>query len=223
MKMPAADHASREVETFAAAVVHELRTPLCALSGEVEIALRRERPAIAYREALARIGARIAELIDLTGDLALLGQPPDLSAAAIASPLAITLDAILRRYPVAHVTVDAPDGATAIAGKPELLARGLTLLVDHAVRHRAADARIRVRVDTSCLDAHVGLVLDAEPPGFLPQTWDYFTEAGRPLSGVHAAGLLRLHAASRCLTDCGASIELASPTLEALVVRLRRG
>jgi signal transduction histidine kinase len=39
--------APEELEAFAAAVAHELRTPLAALSGEVDIALRRDRTAAA--------------------------------------------------------------------------------------------------------------------------------------------------------------------------------
>ena len=46
---------SEQLEAFAAAVAHELRTPLAALSGEVDVALRRERSAAAYRDALVRI------------------------------------------------------------------------------------------------------------------------------------------------------------------------
>ena len=64
-----AQEPAEQLEAFAAAVAHELRTPLAALSGEVDIALRRERSAAAYREALARIAASVAELVELTGDL----------------------------------------------------------------------------------------------------------------------------------------------------------
>lgn len=44
---------SRE-RRFTADVAHELRTPLTVMRGAMEVALRRERPAEAYREALAQ-------------------------------------------------------------------------------------------------------------------------------------------------------------------------
>jgi hypothetical protein len=44
------------------------------VADEVEFALRRERSPAAYRDALARVAVTIAELVDLTGDLALLGD-----------------------------------------------------------------------------------------------------------------------------------------------------
>ena len=74
---PLQEPPSEQLEAFAAAVAHELRTPLAALSGEVDIALRRERSAAAYRDALARIAASVAELVELTGDLTFLGEQGD--------------------------------------------------------------------------------------------------------------------------------------------------
>ena len=53
------ERAHRELQTFAASVVHELRTPLAAVSGEIELALLRDRTPAAYREALERIADRV--------------------------------------------------------------------------------------------------------------------------------------------------------------------
>lgn len=59
MQEPASD----DLEILAAAVAHELRTPLAALSGEVDVALRRDRSPADYRAALVRIAAAVAELV----------------------------------------------------------------------------------------------------------------------------------------------------------------
>ncbi len=221
MTTAAPDRDGREIETFAAAVVHELRTPLCALSGEVEIALRRDRPAAAYKEALVRIGARIGELIELTGDLALLGSREDTRQSdASAFPLEPVLDALRARFRAMNVTVTAPDTRSAVNGSGELAARGLTLLVEHAVRHRAAEAAVHVHVDGGTAP-EIRLVLDADAPGFLPGTWAYFLAGAGTLSGVPSAGLLRLHAAHRYVTAAGGSVEVTGG--DAVIVRLRRG
>jgi signal transduction histidine kinase len=220
----ATGRAAREMEAFASAVVHELRTPLCAVSGEVEIALRRERPAVAYREALTRIGARLAELVDLTGDLALLALPPDPSQYdSISAPLAVSLDTVRAHFPAMNVQVDETDGSVNVGGPPNLVARGLRLLVEHAVRHRAGDAAIRLRVGAPGAGSWAAVVIEAAAPGFLPRTWEYFAAPpDTPLDHIHSAGLLRVQAARRCLAECGGAIEM-SATDDAVVVRLRRG
>jgi two-component system OmpR family sensor kinase len=57
---------------FAAAASHELRSPLTAIRGEVEVALRRDREAFDYRETLASVQARVVEMGDTIGQLATL-------------------------------------------------------------------------------------------------------------------------------------------------------
>jgi signal transduction histidine kinase len=54
---------------FAAAASHELRSPLTAIRGEVEVALRRERDGGDYREALASVQARVVEMSETIGHL----------------------------------------------------------------------------------------------------------------------------------------------------------
>ena len=54
---------------FAAAASHELRSPLTAIRGEVEVALRRERAASDYRETLESVQARVVEMSDTIGHL----------------------------------------------------------------------------------------------------------------------------------------------------------
>ena len=54
---------------FAAAASHELRSPLTAIRGEVEVALRRDREVGDYRETLASVQARVVEMGDTIGHL----------------------------------------------------------------------------------------------------------------------------------------------------------
>jgi signal transduction histidine kinase len=221
----------RELQAWAAAVAHDLRTPLSALSGEVELALRRGRSPEDYRDALNRIAERVAELVDLSGDLAVLargdeGSPRHVSGLArLDAPLAS-----LREYcgPTfggkVSVTCDGPP--LTVAGDELLLARALKLLVDHAVKHRRENAGVRLRraadQDRSEM-ASVDLVLDAPPSGFAPNTWHHLAVGSAAAGHGYPAGLIRLRAASLLIEDCGGSVDVITATgLDAVRIRLRR-
>lgn len=68
------DRAYRSQSTFTAEAAHELRTPVTSLKGELELALRRERPAVAYREALERAAQDVERLAGLVEGLMLLAR-----------------------------------------------------------------------------------------------------------------------------------------------------
>src|SRR5690606_5548696 len=59
---------------FVSDAAHELRSPLTALRGEIELSLRRPRDADAYREALALALERTMELSALVDDLLALAR-----------------------------------------------------------------------------------------------------------------------------------------------------
>lgn len=60
--------------TFTAQAAHELRTPVTILKGELELALRRERPAHAYRESLRRAQGAVQQLAELVEGLMVLSR-----------------------------------------------------------------------------------------------------------------------------------------------------
>ncbi|MGE0862441.1 MAG: sensor histidine kinase [Vicinamibacterales bacterium] len=57
---------------FAADASHELRGPLTAVLGEIDVTLKRDRRPVEYRETLARLRERLQVMSRLTGDLMLL-------------------------------------------------------------------------------------------------------------------------------------------------------
>ncbi len=65
---------ARSRERFYAAAAHELRTPLQALGGHLEVALSRSRPALEYENALRESHAQTERLTGLVQDLLLLNQ-----------------------------------------------------------------------------------------------------------------------------------------------------
>ena len=191
---------------FAAAVAHEIRTPLAAVAGEVEIALRRDRSGAEYREALRRIGAGISELVELSGDFVLLSDPPGaVTGVSASAPLAAILWRIRGRYQGRdEVSIAVDCGAhVRVAGDDDRLRRAITLVVEHALRHRKPQASVAVRV-VPMAAGRVRLVVDAQPGGFWPHAWSSLTrEAG------DAAGPLRLRTARHILEGHGAALRLA--------------
>ena len=57
---------------FAADASHELRTPLTAIAGEVDVTLKRDRPAAEYRETLGLVRDHLRQMTELTENLMVL-------------------------------------------------------------------------------------------------------------------------------------------------------
>jgi signal transduction histidine kinase len=206
-----------DLQSFAAAVAHEIRTPLSAAAGEIEIALRRQRSTHEYRDALLRISLAIAELIDISADLTLLSEP--LEAVAGTSRSA-TLEAILSRISDRYagredvdVAVE-PASDARLEGSERNLTRAITLIVEHALRHRRAGARVSLRV-VAVTATRVRMAVDARPPGIWPQAWTALHHAAD-----HPAGPLRLRTARRIVDASGGAV-VPSAT-DAVHIELRR-
>ena len=228
-----ADHPGGEFEAFAAAVAHELRTPLAALSGEVELALRRERTPAAYREALSRISVSIAELVDLTADLTFLGHTSlatDMAGktARTDALLAHVAERFRARAGDVHV-VETTAESQLVAGDAAPLVHAVTLVLEHALRHRREGARVLLRVaeadDAGAAAGFVDLLVDAAAVGFWPKAWLFLAAPNGAAASVSrpAAGPLRLRTAERIIRDCGGSLFATSADgLQTVRIRLRR-
>jgi len=194
-----------ELDQFAAAVAHEIRTPLTAVAGEIEVALRRDRSAAEYRDVLRRIATGVAELVAISGDLALLTEPVNRSRDAAASTrVDAILTPIVQRYAGNEcVRVAAGDEAfVLVAGDQQRLRRAATLVVEHAVRHRRSDACVAIRVVTR--SAAVAIVIEALPSGFWPHAWNSLNA-----DAADAASPLRLRTARRILDESGGRLRVA--------------
>jgi phospho-acceptor domain-containing protein len=210
------DATQRLLQQVAAAVVHELRTPLAALHGEIELALRRDRSPQAYREVLGRLEVLCAELTEMSADLALLADPPDHEALpAQASRLDDAVRVVIDRYRTnPAVRIAEPAGDLWIAGEGRLVSRALTLLVDHALRHRRArDPVILGLAPVSAMPTldRVEFTLAAPPAGFWPDAWRSIEAGAVPGGNVDAAEStrppsVRLRAAQVIVERCGGTL-----------------
>jgi signal transduction histidine kinase len=223
--------ATDQLEAFAAAVAHELRTPLAALSGEVDVALRRERSAAAYRDALARIAASVAELVELTGDLSFLGQQSDDEPlTAKRARLDRILARVVERYAsdaAIAVAIDPALKDAVVAGEEALLTRAVTLVVEHAVRHRRDRARLTVRAarlaDPAPGAPRVEIALEGGDGAFWPHTWQSLSDSPEQTepSPALGSGPLRLRTADRVFRRCGGSLHALSPAAGTIGIHIR--
>ena len=147
------EHAVGEMRQFSAALAHELRTPLAALRGEIELASRTPGASPAQRDRFAsqmeeidRLTRLIDHILTLaraeSGQIRLTRAPVNLSELAASlveqlEPIAAAKSIELRCEPSEAVVVDGDAG---------WLQRLLLNLVDNALKFTREHGRVVVRV-----------------------------------------------------------------------------
>lgn len=136
---------------FAADASHELRSPITAMAGELDVALRHPRTAESYQETLVVVRRRVAALTELAGNLMLLSRVQE-GADEIALrevPLApVVDDAFARWQPAAAgrgitLTQEGLDDIR-VYGDPGLVARVLDNVVANAVHYNRDGGSVTV-------------------------------------------------------------------------------
>jgi signal transduction histidine kinase len=140
-------------QRFVADASHELRTPLTILRGEIEVALRRDRPSSEYRKTLESCREEIEALSQLVDGLLVLARCD--SGNRIAAPARGELGRAAREvcerlHPQAQERqIELVVDAIATAWVPlddASLGRILLNLVDNALRHSSPGERVWVHV-----------------------------------------------------------------------------
>jgi heavy metal sensor kinase len=173
---------------FTGDAAHELRTPLTILKGELDVALRRQRPAEAYREAIASMAQEVDRLVRLVEDLLILARADAGGVPLDLRPLPVEA---LVRAAVAHFRGAAQEKAIAlqaegaasptILGDPDRLRQLLTNLIDNAIAYTPAGGTVRLTWDQDGAFARVRVIdtgsgIAAED---LPHLFDRFYRADR--------------------------------------------
>jgi signal transduction histidine kinase len=158
------------LQAFTANAAHELQTPLTALQGHVELALRRERDPESYRETLRLLDRKLGGLVQTLRALLTLTRldraeslergPVNLSAL-VADEVEPFEEAAREKGLSVTVDAEAPVWAE---GQPELLREAVRNLIDNAVKY-TPEGRVTVTVDRTeegqarlaCTDTGVGM------------------------------------------------------------------
>jgi signal transduction histidine kinase len=136
---------------FAADASHELRSPLTAMAGEIDVALRRERSPEEHRETLLRLREQIGGLTMLSEHLMLLARAEERPGGMAAEevPLRALVEdacgrlagqASARGVAIRHAGLD---GLVAYA-QPELLARAIENVIANAIQYNRDGGEVRI-------------------------------------------------------------------------------
>jgi signal transduction histidine kinase len=170
------EEARRRQLEFTADASHELRTPLSVIEAEVDLALRVQRDAPAYREALERVRGESGRLLRIVEDLLFLARfdatpPPParepVDVAVIATDCAERFGALASARSVALSVEQRGEGTALLNAPPELIDRLIGVLVDNACRYTPAGGRATVTVEARL--GRVVLAVEDSGPGVSPE------------------------------------------------------
>lgn len=137
-------------QRFIASASHELRSPVTTMLGELSFALRRERDAPSYRQAIEEALDSARRLKHVTEDLLALARV----GATEIEPRAVVLGDVARAAvkaagtdaQAAGIRVEASCDEAMVDGSADDLQRMIRNLVENAIRHSHAGGCVRVDV-----------------------------------------------------------------------------
>lgn len=156
---------------FTADASHELRSPLTVMRGELELALRRERPSDEYRRVLESTLEEVVRLSRISEDLLVLARSdsgalrPRLEVASLQDVAAHVVDrlrgAAQEKGIAVHLT---GEGETVATMDPGLLGQVVWNLVDNALNYTPQGGRVDASVRRD--GDEVVLAVEDTGPGF---------------------------------------------------------
>jgi signal transduction histidine kinase len=211
---------------FTSDASHELRAPLSVIRAEADLALRGERTASEYRQALETIAEEADALEALTRDL-LAAARNDRKVANGQAPVDLSLvaSAVAKRMSVLaggeRVVVNRVSQEDAIVNVDRtLIERAVVSVVHNALKYSPEAGRVEIRI--SGMTPACELAIHDEGPGFsetaLSRGFDRFwrDDAAR---GREGSGL-GLSLAKTIVEGCGGTIALANAQPHGAIVRM---
>ena len=138
---------------FSGDASHQLRTPLTALIGQVDVALRRDRPPEEYRQTLARVrdqSDRLRRIVEALLFLARADSEAGLPALEVFDLAAWAGEQVRRRQDDEGGDQfryeEPPEGPILVRAHPALLAEVLDNLLDNARDHGRPGSPVEVRI-----------------------------------------------------------------------------
>jgi two-component system OmpR family sensor kinase len=194
------DQAFRSQKRFIADASHELRSPIAAMRGHLEVVRRRERSRAEYEETIDTALAEVRRLQALAEDLLTLARRDAgvLEARMLRLDLAKVVDEAMREHTKtaqlegATIRADLAGGSHVFAD-PDLLARLLRNLIENALNYTLPGGEVILSVGGGTDSAWVE-VADTGPgiaPEHLPHIFERFYrgDAARNRTGGTGLGL----------------------------------
>jgi two-component system heavy metal sensor histidine kinase CusS len=191
--------AVQRITSFTADASHELRTPISVILTSAEVALRRERDAAEYREALTGIVSEAQRMTGLTEDLLALARsdssqarPPfeliDLGELARETVRDVAASAEQRNI-ILRTEVDG--AAPGVWANRSALRRVLLILLDNALKHTPAGGSIEVGSLATAGGVTIAVRDNGEgiAPGDIVHVFDRFYRADKSRTGQNGVGL----------------------------------
>jgi two-component system sensor histidine kinase TctE len=214
----------RLMQQFIADAAHQLRTPLAALNGQVDL-LTNEDVSDGGRKHLDRIRARTGQLSRLANQLlshAMVAHREQAVEQAAVDLTDLTRRALDEAIPdtlerEVLVTLHPPQQPLLIDGDPVNLAEAVKNLIDNAIRHGAA-TKIDVRVFA---EKNMAIVeVEDDGPGIPREQWNRVVQRfGAPSSEGKGSGL-GLSIAAEVAAAHGGELQLREGGASGLAVRL---
>lgn len=210
-------------DEFLAMLGHELRNPLSAVAGAVDILERGDsmppHAAARARDVLRRQTGHLRKMVDdllevnraLMGKLTLHPEPVDLADAALRC-----LDTLQASGRMAGFTLRVEVQPAQVSADPARLLQVIDNILDNAIKYSPAGGEITVRVHgadgkavLSVRDSGQGI-----PPELLPAVFDMFVQGAQPLQRA-AGGLgIGLSLVRRLVELHGGSVAIDSPGVD---------
>jgi signal transduction histidine kinase len=222
---------------FASDASHELRTPIAAMAGEIDVALMRPRTASEYRETLHLLRERLSSVTALCEDLMLLvhaqeGAPGvELREVPLLPQLqrsAARLAGAAAARDIRIETCDLPD--LVAYADPRLLDRVLDNVLANDVFYNRDAGRIAIsgtvedRSATGAVDTIVVTVSDTGtgiPPGAFERVFDRFYRLDQSRAPGTGGSGLGLAICREVLAVLGGSIRIAFSSREGTTFEIR--
>jgi len=178
---------------------HDLRTPLTAMRGELEVALRGERRLDEYRGILRSVLEEVDHLSSISESLTLLAR---LEAGEVSlQQMEVDVGAIVERAArnararagTREVRFLAPNADATLTADSRMLTIAVNQLLDNSIKHTPDDTRVEVSVVVG--DDGVSIVVDDSGPGLPQDAMDhlfehfYRSDAARTRKGTAGLGL----------------------------------
>lgn len=213
-----------KLETFSAVAAHQIRTPLAALTSQVEL-LEEDRTAEERRTRIMRIRDRVMELGRLTQQLlghAMIMYRSDNHRYAEVDLVELARNALSDGVPLSlerdlGVMFEAPEEPVIVMGDPVGLREGLTNLVNNAVTH-GTHSTLNVRVGAAGEEAFVAVFDDG--PGIPKELWETAMRPFTVARGARGGAGLGLSIANEIARAHGGRMVFALPEGGGFEVRM---